>query len=88
MVECWAGAPPTVIGDGHSNDLTFCTVALESQFESRQISLMLESMEERDDLLMGIRWGHRMSLSAHSNNIFNIICSLFYSLEIWWHFRL
>jgi hypothetical protein len=55
VIECWAGAPPDALGDGMNNDLTFLTILIDNQSETRQVSIMLESMEERDDLLMGFR---------------------------------
>ena len=37
------------------NDLNFLTVALENNHEERQITIRCESMDQRDDMLMGIR---------------------------------
>ena len=39
-----------------NNDLTFLTILVDNERETRQLSLMFENMEQRDDLLMGLRY--------------------------------
>ena len=55
IIECWAGAPPDVLDESMNNDLNFLTVALENNHEERQITCRFNSMDQRDDMLMGIR---------------------------------
>jgi hypothetical protein len=38
-----------------NNDLNFLTLALEDEYDSRRITMMFQSMEERDEIIMGIR---------------------------------
>jgi hypothetical protein len=56
IIECWAGAPPDVLNENMNNDLTFLTLAIENDFEERRLTFMFESMETRDEVLMGIRY--------------------------------
>jgi len=62
-IQCWAGAELNV-KDIDEHDLNFMTITVSTETDKRKLCLMLKSMDERDETLMGIK-----NLVAMSNMI-------------------